>query len=56
MNTQLSLLDIRNQIAKLEEVKIMVCDTPAWDSVLDAINELKKLHNEKAGTKQFKTY
>lgn len=44
--TQLSPADIRNQISKLDEVLIMVCDTVAFDTVSDAINQLKELHNE----------
>ena len=51
--TQLSVSDLRKQIAKLEEVKIMVCDTIAFDSVSEAIVQLKKEIN--AITK-FKTY
>jgi len=51
--TQLTVSDLRNQIAKLEEVKIMVCDTIAFDSVSEAIVQLKKEIN--AITK-FKTY
>ena len=50
--TQLSPADIRNQIAKLEEVKTMVCDTEAYDSVVEAINKLKKTHNELTGFTQ----
>jgi hypothetical protein len=51
--TQLSVSDLRNQIAKLSEVRTMVCDTPAFDLVNDAIKELKKCINEKTGTRHY---
>ena len=51
--TQLTVSDLRSQIAKLEEVRIMVCDTPAFDAVCEAINLLKKEINSKTG---FMTY
>lgn len=51
--TQLSVSDLRNQIAKLEDIRIMVCDTPAYDTISEAINQLKKEVNAKTG---FRTY
>lgn len=51
--TQLSVSDLRNQIAKLEDVRTMVCDTPAYDTICEAINQLKKEVNAKTG---FRTY
>ena len=53
--TQLAPSDIRKQISELEKVAIMVCDTPAFDKINEAINELKKTHNELTGFARFRT-
>jgi len=52
--TQLSAQDIRKQIEALEKVRIYVCDTTAFDHVCEAINQLKKTHNEITGFKRYK--
>lgn len=51
--TQLSISDLRNQIAQLEKVRIMVCDTIAFDVVSEAINLLKIEANAKLNCKVY---
>lgn len=46
--TQLSLNDIREQIAKLEDVKVMICDTWAYTQIVNTINTLKEQANSMA--------
>ena len=51
--TQLSPADIRAQIKKLQEIKIMVSDTPVFDTISKAIKELEQIHNKKTGWKKY---
>ena len=51
--TQLTVLELKSELKKLEELKIKLCDTPAFDYILDAIQEVKKTINLKSGLKQY---
>lgn len=41
MKTDLTNAKIRIEISKLEQIKITLCDTPAFDHIQCAIDELK---------------
>ena len=51
--TQLTLRDLRCQLAKLQDLQIQLCDTFAYSNIIDAIHNVKREINETAGIKMY---
>lgn len=51
--TQLSASDIRSQIEKLKQIRIMACDIPeAYEAITQAIEAFQESHNQVTGFKK----